>query len=174
MLAKAGERMNAEKGNFRRNLFGGFNREDVIKYIEQLSAERNKYKNDCLRLEGEAEELRARLDEALRRAEAEAKRADEIRIAAAKDAAEMVRALEEKYEKVRIEMEETLSNLKSDILRANDSLSVVTDILCRPAEPAQPIEAGYVKPMSQTEPQRRYEVSYTGPIGNMGDLSSLD
>ena len=50
--------MPQETGNFKSRLFGGFDRHDVIEYIEELAAERNA-------LQRENEELRAQLDEAM-------------------------------------------------------------------------------------------------------------
>ena len=51
----------AEHKGFRGRLFGGFNREDVAKYVEEVSAERNSYKKKCLEHEKCIEELQAAL-----------------------------------------------------------------------------------------------------------------
>ena len=48
--------MPQETGNFKSRIFGGFDRRDVIGYIEELAAERNA-------LQRENEELREKLDE---------------------------------------------------------------------------------------------------------------
>ncbi len=72
--------MEEEKGNFRGKLFGGFNRNDVISYIESAAAQFNATekerdelteKNDALR--DELEELKAELEETRRSAESEKK-----------------------------------------------------------------------------------------------------
>ena len=43
----------AEIGSFKSKIFGGFDRKDVVNYIEKLAAERNKYKQQCSELEEE-------------------------------------------------------------------------------------------------------------------------
>ena len=53
-------------GNFRKSLFGGFNRNDVSKYIVKLAAERNEYKERAEK----AEELLAAAEAATHSEEA--------------------------------------------------------------------------------------------------------
>ena len=45
--------MSGEKGNFRTRLFGGFNRQDVISYIEELASRRTACEKERDRLRGE-------------------------------------------------------------------------------------------------------------------------
>ena len=50
-----------EKGNFKGRVFGGFNRHDVIDYIETLADERNRLARENERLRGQLEALEERL-----------------------------------------------------------------------------------------------------------------
>lgn len=61
--------MRGEKGNFKSRVFGGFNRHDVIDYIETLAAQRNSLSRDNERLRGRIESLEERLEEALEKTE---------------------------------------------------------------------------------------------------------
>lgn len=51
-----------KRGSFRRKLFGGFDRNDVIDYIETIAGERNKYQTEAQKFAKEAGELRDKLD----------------------------------------------------------------------------------------------------------------
>lgn len=50
------------RGNFRRKLFGGFDRTDVINYIETIAGQRNKYQTEAQKFAKESDELRTKLD----------------------------------------------------------------------------------------------------------------
>lgn len=52
-----------EKGNFKGRVFGGFNRKDVIDYIESLAAERNDLALENRKLSGRVEALEEKLEE---------------------------------------------------------------------------------------------------------------
>lgn len=60
--------MAEEQGGFRRKVFGGFDQNDVINYIEGLSTQRNKFQTDVEGLLREREELRAQLSDMTARA----------------------------------------------------------------------------------------------------------
>ena len=49
--------MTQERGNFRGRLFGGFNRKDVINYIEALAEERNKLDQENAQLKEQMEAI---------------------------------------------------------------------------------------------------------------------
>ena len=49
--------MTQERGNFRGRLFGGFNRKDVINYIEALAEERNKLAQENAQLKEQMEAI---------------------------------------------------------------------------------------------------------------------
>lgn len=53
-----------EKGNFKGRVFGGFNRHDVIDYIEKLAGERNDLLRENQKLQGRIEALEERLERA--------------------------------------------------------------------------------------------------------------
>lgn len=55
--------MEKEKGNFKSRVFGGFNRRDVIGYIETLARERNDLARENQSLRGRIEALEERLSE---------------------------------------------------------------------------------------------------------------
>lgn len=57
--------MKGERGNFKSRVFGGFNRHDVIDYIETLAGERNALAQENERLRGKIDALTERLEEAL-------------------------------------------------------------------------------------------------------------
>lgn len=54
--------MKGERGNFKSRVFGGFNRHDVIDYIETLAAERNELSRENERLRGQIDALEEGLD----------------------------------------------------------------------------------------------------------------
>ena len=54
--------MEQEKGNFRGRVFGGFCRQDVIDYIEELAAERNGLRRENQELRDRVWELEEKLD----------------------------------------------------------------------------------------------------------------
>lgn len=54
--------MKGERGNFKGRVFGGFNRHDVIDYIETLAAQRNELSRDNEKLREQVEALEERLD----------------------------------------------------------------------------------------------------------------
>ena len=54
--------MAQERGSFRRKLFGGFDRTDVINYIETVAEQRNKYQAEAQRYANESVELHTKLD----------------------------------------------------------------------------------------------------------------
>ena len=53
-----------EKGNFKGRVFGGFNRHDVIDYIEKLAGERNDILRENQKLQGRIDALEERLERA--------------------------------------------------------------------------------------------------------------
>lgn len=55
--------MKGERGNFKGRVFGGFNRHDVIDYIETLAAERNELSRENERLRGQINALEERLEQ---------------------------------------------------------------------------------------------------------------
>lgn len=55
--------MKGERGNFKGRVFGGFNRHDVIDYIETLAAERNELSCENERLRGQINALEERLEQ---------------------------------------------------------------------------------------------------------------
>lgn len=55
--------MSEEKGNFKSRVFGGFDRRDVIQYIESLAKERNALALENQKLRGQVEALEDRVSE---------------------------------------------------------------------------------------------------------------
>ncbi|MCL2228006.1 MAG: hypothetical protein FWB97_10365, partial [Oscillospiraceae bacterium] len=67
--------MSGEIKFFRKRFFGGFNRDDVVKYISKLAQERNEFKNakdtaeaEAKTMAGEVEPLRLKSEEAIKEA----------------------------------------------------------------------------------------------------------
>lgn len=98
-----------EIGNFRTCLFGGFNRNDVIKYVELLAGQRNSYKERVSSMEDEIDELRLALE-----------KAREEKIEAQEEA---LRTGKETYEKVMA----ITGDLMEEISRASEDISSMTE-----------------------------------------------
>ena len=99
--------MDEQKGNFKTQVFGGFDRHDVIDYIEKLAAQRNAYqkerdtleqRRDELELEnsalkGELADVKTRLQQAIDGAQAARQEAAEKALAIVNDAREACAAI---------------------------------------------------------------------------------
>lgn len=121
--------MRNEIGNFKNKLFGGFDRHDVVNYIEEIAAARNQYRQEAETLREQVEELTARVEtaeSAEERARADAAdadhRAEEIRITAVQDAAAALADLEEKYREIRMDMEVTAAHVRCELTRIGESI----------------------------------------------------
>lgn len=121
--------MSGETCNFKTRLFGGFDRRDVIAYIEKLAAQRNKYQVSSKKLEDQMVELREKLTEAENEIAEANRRIVEINIAALTDAARTITELQDKYESVRSDMEVTATHIKGELIRVGDTLMLMSSVL---------------------------------------------
>lgn len=121
--------MNGGTCNFKTKLFGGFDRRDVIAYIEKLAAQRNKYQTTSKKLENQMNDLYNKLAEAEHDIEEANRRVVEINIAALEDAAKTITELQEKYESVRSDMEVTATHIKGELTRVGDTLMLMSSVL---------------------------------------------
>ncbi len=120
--------MSGDVRHFRRRLFG-FDTSDVMAYIEELAAQRNKYKLNGDKLESELKSL----GEEMRRLQASVDDADrrinDIRINALDQAGGSLSAVRQSYAGIRNEMETTTSTIANELTRLNGSLSVLSSVL---------------------------------------------
>lgn len=123
--------MSGEVRHFRRRFFGGFDTNDVMLYIEELAAQRNKYKTTGDRLElelknltDEIKRLQADLDDADRRIM-------EIKVKSLDEANNSISTLKETYTNIRSEMETTTNTICSELGKLNNTLTTLSSVLDR-------------------------------------------
>ena len=115
--------------SFKTRLFGGFDRRDVISYIEKLAAQRNKYLKTAERLETQMNDLRRMLSDAeLEIADAN-RRLVEVNVAALNDASETLTRLQESYESIRLDMELTTAQVKGELCKVGDTLLLMSTVM---------------------------------------------
>lgn len=121
--------MSGDVRHFRRKLFGGFDTVDVMRYIEELAAQRNKYKSTGDRLESE---LKALGDE-IKRLQTELDSADrrimEIKIKTLGDASGSIASLQESYSTMRTEVETTTVAISGELSKLSTTLASLTSVL---------------------------------------------
>ena len=114
---------------FRRRLLGGFDRRDVIEYIEKLASERSRWRSSEGRLESECEKLRNEL-EYLR---AELCNADacirEISGELIPNAEDSPAFAEDRYLAVRDGVLETSDNIRTELGRLEDTFDAVSSLI---------------------------------------------
>jgi chromosome segregation ATPase len=115
--------MSGDIRRFRRRLFGGFDADDVMRYIEELASQRNKYKVTGDRLEREL----SGLNDEIRRLQGELDDADrrimEIKLRTLEEATDSVSSLCDSYSTMRTEVEMTTGALSSELARLSATLS---------------------------------------------------
>lgn len=115
--------------HFRRRLFGGFDQGDVISYIEELAAQRNKYKTAGAKLETELKNLTAEV----KRLQAEVDDADrrimDIRTRALEEASDSVKALNSAYSAIRSEVESAATTLCGELNKLGITLAELSTVL---------------------------------------------
>ena len=105
-----------EKQGFKRRAFGGFDRKDVINYIEELAAERNA-------LAAENEKLRSELD----RCECIAENCDDGENI--KNADEILASLEKEYSILCADVDVNLAHVKCETDNVEERLRKLSDAL---------------------------------------------
>lgn len=109
--------MEQEKGNFKSRVFGGFNRHDVIGYIEALAKERNDLKRENVALRGKVEALEDRL-------------AGHV---PAEDDACVTPNLPDQETLVRARVEEVLRNAHAALAEVRDAYRALSGDICQSA-----------------------------------------
>ncbi len=105
-----------EKGNFKGRVFGGFNRHDVIDYIEKLAGERNGLLLENQKLRGQVDALEERLEQAR-----EQNPDEEVRTVAAEALEDTRRVLED----VKASYDGICGDLNINVSQAAHELDVV-------------------------------------------------
>lgn len=121
--------MSPESRNFKCRFIGGFDRHDVMTYIEELAAQRNMYRDCSTELKSKLEEMKANLDLARQELDAANNRIVDIKINALNDAAASLDALQKQYDTVRSDMEVTAAHVRNELSRVSDTLELMSSIL---------------------------------------------
>jgi chromosome segregation ATPase len=114
---------------FKRKIFGGFDSHDVIKYIEELAGQRNKYKYLGEKLEKELAELNGelkRLQDELANAD---KRFLTYKVSALESASANLTELENSFSDIRMDMEATTSQVASEFDKITGTLEMLTSVM---------------------------------------------
>ncbi len=121
--------MSGDIRHFRRRVFGGFDENDVMRYIEELAGQRNKYKLTGDRLE---QDLKA-LQFELKRLQGELDNADrrimDIKVKTLGQAGSNISSLKESYLNVRSELDETAKSISGELSKLNSTLTLLSSVL---------------------------------------------
>ena len=134
--------MSGDIRHFRRRLFGGFDEHDVMRYIEDLAAQRNKYKltgdrkeQDIQNLQQELKRLQTELDDADRRI-------TDIKGQSAQPSRRDIASLKESYQSIRTEMEETAQAISGELTKLGSTLTLLSSVLDKTGYRFSEIESG--------------------------------
>ena len=130
-FGKAGQYMGGENGNFRSKFFGGFDRRDVIDYIEKLAEERNSLRGENELLQERVSQIEVQLSEksvenscriSQLEAELDAERTKscEAMEMAIEGAEEIVREFRQRYEELRSDVEISLAHTRCEITKTSE------------------------------------------------------
>ncbi len=97
--------------HFKRRFFGGFDSRDVMAYIEELAAQRNKYKISGDRLEAELKDLNAEIKRLQTELDEADRRIMDIKIKTLDEASGSISKLKDTYSNIRSEMESTTNTI---------------------------------------------------------------
>ena len=117
--------MSGDVRHFRRKLFGGFDSHDVMRYIEELAAQRNKYRQTGDKLEVELKNLNAEI----KRLQTELDEADHRIKDTLDEASSSIALLKDTYSDVRSEMETTSNTISNELAKLNSTLTVLASII---------------------------------------------
>ncbi len=126
--------MNGEIRHFRRKLFGGFDNRDVMRYIEELAGQRNRYKMTGDRLEDELRDLNAEIKRLQNELDDTERRITAIKVKSIDETSDELSTLQESYTEIRTEMETTACSITNEISNLSSTLSVLTSVLDRTSE----------------------------------------
>lgn len=131
-----------EKGNFRGRLFGGFDRQDVIDYIESVSIKKNlsEKERDDLReeldrcrsrvyeLESEKADLRSEIEELRKELEQERDRTATYKAEKLREADEVVDKILAEVGEMKADVTINLTNAQCELKRLDKALSAVSSV----------------------------------------------
>lgn len=126
--------MNGDVRHFRRKIFGGFDSRDVMRYIEELAGQRNRYKMTGDRLENELKNLNEEIKRLQSELDDTERRITEIKIKALDKSEHNFTTLKDAYTEIRSEMETTACSITREITNLNGVLTVLTSVLDRTSE----------------------------------------
>lgn len=115
--------------HFKRRFFGGFDSHDVMAYIEELAAQRNKYKMSGDRLEAELKDLNAEIKRLQTELDEADRRIMDIKIKTLDEASGSISTLKDTYSNIRSEMESTTNTICSELSRLNSTLTLLSSVL---------------------------------------------
>ena len=137
--------VSGEKGNFKGRVFGGFNRHDVIDYIETLATERNELSRENERLRGQVEALEERLEEASQPAPGpEAQPEDDGRqelLKALEQAEQILRDVKREYDNVCADLKINVSQADHEMKQISAKLSGLQSSLDAAGERLEAVSA---------------------------------
>jgi phage-related tail protein len=126
--------MNGDVRHFRRKFFGGFDSRDVMRYIEELAGQRNRYKMTGDRLEIELKNLNDEIKRLQSEIDDTERRITEIKIKSLEKSNHDFSTLKDAYSEIRSEMETTACSITREITNLNGVLTVLTSVLDRTSE----------------------------------------
>jgi chromosome segregation ATPase len=133
--------MNGDVRHFRRKVFGGFDSRDVMRYIEELAGQRNRYKMTGEKLESELKSLNAEIKKLQSELDDTERRITDIKVKALDASSRDFSVLRDAYTEIRSEMETTASSITSEISNLNSSLTVLTSVLDKTGERFSELQA---------------------------------
>ncbi len=121
--------MSGDIRHFRRRLFGGFDENDVMRYIEELAGQRNKYKMTGDKLEQELRDLSYELKRLQGELDEADRRIMDIKIRSLGQAGSNISSLKESYVSIRSEMEETARTISAELSKLGSTLTLLSSVL---------------------------------------------
>ncbi len=127
--------MAQETGGFKRRLFGGFDKRNVVEYIEKLAEERNALQNERIALQEENEALRERLSALEEQASAPEPSAppepepSPEPPASMGEAREILTELKNRYDALCADIRINVSQTSSDVERLGKKITLLTEAL---------------------------------------------
>jgi chromosome segregation ATPase len=121
--------MSGDIRHFRRRLFGGFDENDVMRYIEELAGQRNKYKMSGDKLEQELRDLTYELKRLQGELDEADRRIMDIKIRSLGQAGSNISSLKESYLNIRSEMEETARTISAELSKLGSTLTLLSSVL---------------------------------------------
>ena len=120
--------MSGEKKVFKRRLFGGFDRRDVMEYINKLASERNTYKARS-NLGTEQAPLGEDIEVLRRELSAVDTRLRELGGSIITDAGRGVASIEDAYDSVRSDALSVADNIRRELTRLSSALSAMSSAI---------------------------------------------